>query len=143
MIRDARAGEQTNIPQSRKVRSRPMTFICLCLWIGAFLLGVILPVWLVGFRVSVEARVDIVKTVVPFIVVGILLMLIGIGLWRMKRWGVILLALCFLGFKVYDIIKSEPVLDMLLEILSSAILVYAIVRLWQAITLEEHITGSN
>jgi hypothetical protein len=130
--RDPQSDMQISTAQPTKARPVWITILCYGIWTGSFMFGVLVPVLVATF--GTEKGATSVGEMMPvFALIGIVLMLIGIGLWRMKRWGTVLFVLVVGGFTVYDFISSESVFDMLSKILRTGIIAYLSVRLWRTV----------
>ncbi len=116
-----------------KVRPAWMTFVCIGLWICAVLFSALAVVLLVRSRVLSEVEVATLEKAMFFMTMGSLFALGGVGLWRMEKWGIIVVALSLGAFTVWDLLSNDNVADVILDIPMAVVAIYMGFRLWEII----------
>ena len=120
------------LSSSLKVRPGWVTFVCIGLWVCAVLFIALAVVLLVKPGTG-QVEATPVEKALFFITLGSLFVLAGVGLWRMEKWGIIFLALAFGVFKTWDLLSSDNIADMILDIPAAIAIVYLVFRLWEII----------
>ncbi len=134
MTYNTRSEEQISVSRIKRSRPNWISFTCYGIWIGAFLAGV-LAVFLVGFSGS-EIEITIIGKATLFAVLAILLASTGIGLWHMKEWSVILLALSYGLVQAYNFMSSDNVLDILRNVLFIILFIYFdVAMVWRTVVV--------
>ena len=125
-----------NSPQFKK-RPPYITVASLALWASALLAGVLAIMSLLSRPdIHLNLQVEDIEGILLAGAIVVSFTLAGIGLWRMKKWGI---ALFWLGFALIEIptyiviLQNQKALNICLAVFQIAIFVVISVTLWRAI----------